>query len=104
MTQPLDVFQPGTATQHVVGQVQHVIGLMVGQVHLQQAQALVDLIDQAQPGHQPVHRADPAEMLPVVHLADEGVTGVADGRGVGRPRPLVADGALVGSLTGCSAW
>jgi hypothetical protein len=44
VAQPFDVLQPGAATHHVVGQVQHVIGLVVGQVHLQQPQALVDLL------------------------------------------------------------
>jgi hypothetical protein len=61
MPQPFDVLQPGATAQHVVGQVQHVIGLVVGQVHPQQRQVLVDLLGQAQPGHQPVHRGDPPE-------------------------------------------
>jgi hypothetical protein len=43
-------------------------------------------------------------VLPVVHLADEGVTGCADAWGVRRPRLLVAGGALVGLLAGWSAW
>jgi NAD(P)-dependent dehydrogenase (short-subunit alcohol dehydrogenase family) len=43
-------------------------------------------------------------LLSVVDLADDGVIGVADDLGVRGPRPLVADGALVVSVTGCSAW
>jgi len=42
-------------------------------------------------------------VLTVVDLADEAVIDVADDPGVRRPRPLVADRALVGSVTGCSA-
>jgi len=42
-------------------------------------------------------------LLTVVDLADEAVIDVADDPGVRRPRPLVADRALVGSVTGCSA-
>jgi hypothetical protein len=42
-------------------------------------------------------------LLSGVDLADCAVVGVADDLGVRRPRPLVADGALVGSVTGCSA-
>lgn len=36
-------------------------------------------------------RAGPQHLLSVVHLADNGVIGVADGWGVRRPRLLVAD-------------
>src|SRR6266516_1396049 len=43
-------------------------------------------------------------VLAGVDLADDGVVRVADERGVERPRPLVADGALVGVLPGWSAW
>ena len=39
----------------------------------------------------------------VVDLADDGVIGVADDQGASRPRLLVADGALVVSVMGCSA-
>jgi hypothetical protein len=41
-------------------------------------------------------------VLSVVDLADDGVICVADDRGVRRPRPRGADGALVGSVVGCS--
>jgi hypothetical protein len=41
--------------------------------------------------------------LSVIDLADDAVIVVADDRGVRGPRPLDADGALVGSVTGCSA-
>jgi hypothetical protein len=42
--------------------------------------------------------------LAVADLADDGVIGVAEDLGVRRPRPLVADGALLDSVTGCSAF
>jgi transposase len=43
-------------------------------------------------------------VLPVADLADDAVVQVADERGVGRPRPQPADGALVGLVPGCSVW
>jgi hypothetical protein len=46
----------------------------------------------------------PTPVLTGVDLADEGVIRVAGEAGVERPRPLVAVGALVGLLPGCSAW
>ncbi len=70
MAQPLDVLQPRAAAQHVVGQVQHMIGLVVRQVHLQQLQPVIDLLDQPQLGDQPVHRGDPAEAGRVDVAAD----------------------------------
>jgi len=39
-----------------------------------------------------------------VDLADDGVIHDADDGGVEGPRPLVADGALVGLVPGCSVW
>ena len=56
----LDVLQPRTAAQGIVGQIQHVVRLVIGQVHLQQVQALVDLFGQAQFGHQPMRHPDAA--------------------------------------------
>ncbi len=61
VAQPFDVFEPGPAAGHVVGQVQHVVGFVIGQVHLQQLQILVDPIDQPQFGDQPMHRSNTAE-------------------------------------------
>jgi len=43
-------------------------------------------------------------VLTGVDLADDGVIRIDDEGGVERPRPLVADGALVGSVQGWSAW
>ena len=43
-------------------------------------------------------------LLSVVDSADDGVIDGADDRGVRRPRRLVAGGALVGGVAGCSAW
>jgi hypothetical protein len=45
-----------------------------------------------------------AGVLSVVDLADDAFIGVADDWGVRKPRPVVVGGALVGSVTGCSAW
>jgi len=55
---------------------------------------------------QTLRRARPKAwcLLTVVDLADDGVIRIDDERGVERPRPLVADGALVGSVQGWSAW
>ena len=48
-----DVLQAGAVAQGVVGEVEHVIGFVVGQVDLEQVQALVDGVDQADaPGEQ----------------------------------------------------
>jgi hypothetical protein len=43
-------------------------------------------------------------LLTRVDLADDGVIHDADDGGVEGPRPLVADGALVGLVPGCSVW
>jgi hypothetical protein len=51
---------------------------------------------------EPVH--DGGGLLTVADLADDAVVRVADDGGVERPRLLVAGGALVGLLPGCSAW
>jgi hypothetical protein len=55
-------------------------------------------------GHGALYDSPNQGLLSVVDLAEHGVIGFADGLGVRRPRPLVADGALVGSVTGCSAF
>jgi len=50
-------------------------------------------------------RGRPARaVLTVADLADGGVVHDADDGGVEMPRPLVADGAVVGLVPGCSAW
>lgn len=51
----------GAAGEHVVGQVEHVIRLVIRQMDLQQFQIGIDLRDQAEPGNQTVHREDPTE-------------------------------------------
>jgi hypothetical protein len=43
-------------------------------------------------------------MLTVVDLADGGVVHDTDDGVMEMPRPLVADGAVVGLVPGCSAW
>jgi len=45
-----------------------------------------------------------ALVLTVADLADDAVVRDADEVGVGRPRPLDADGALVGLVAVSSAW
>jgi hypothetical protein len=42
--------------------------------------------------------------LTVADLVDGAVVRVADEHGVEGPRPLVADGAVVGCVPGSSAW
>ena len=70
MPESFDVLQPGAAAGDVVRQVQHVVGLVVGQMHLQQFQVCVDRGGQAEPGHHPVHRGDPPETGRVHFPAD----------------------------------
>jgi hypothetical protein len=60
----LEVLQRPAPAQDVVGQVQHVIRLVVGQVHLQQPQVLVEGGGQTRPLRQQVHRPDPARAQP----------------------------------------
>ena len=50
------------------------------------------------------HTCRRVRVLTVVDLADGAVIRVADEHGVEGPRPLVADGAVVGFLLGSSAW
>ena len=45
-----------------------------------------------------------SQLLTVVDLADGGVVHDADDGVVEMPRPLVADGSVVGLVPGCSAW
>src|SRR2546427_3664129 len=54
------LFRSLAPTQDVVGDVQHVIRLVVGLMHLQQPQALVDRRRQSGALRQQVHRPDPA--------------------------------------------
>jgi hypothetical protein len=42
--------------------------------------------------------------LAAADVADDAVIQIADEGGAGRPRPLVAGGALVGLVPGCSVW
>ena len=66
---------------------------------------VLDRRDQAQLAVQPP-MVVPLDIgvLTRVDLADDGVIPDADDVVVGRPRPLVADGAVVGLVPGCSAW
>ena len=55
-----DVLQTTAVAQGVVGEVEEVIGLVEGQVDLEQLQAVVDGIDQADRAGQRMDSADPA--------------------------------------------
>ena len=56
--QELQVLEPRAARQQVVGDVQNVVRLAIGQVNLQQVETVVDLAVETQPFHQQMHRAD----------------------------------------------
>ena len=66
VAQALDVPQPRAPAQHVEGDVEHVIRLMVGKVPLQRLHPRVHLPDESQPRGQPPHRPD----APVAHRVD----------------------------------
>jgi len=71
-----DVLQANSPGQNVVGDVQHVIALVVGQMNLEQVQMLVDVLHQSQPLHHRVdspqpsttHRPGPASHF-IMHIA-----------------------------------
>jgi hypothetical protein len=54
------VFEAATPGQEVVGDVQDVVALVIGQVPLEQVEALVDVPDEPEPLCQEVHRPDAA--------------------------------------------
>ncbi len=56
----LDVLQARAIAQRVVGQVQHVVALVIRQVNLQQLQAAVDRLGQTELADQQRHRAQAA--------------------------------------------
>ncbi len=60
VAQAVHVLQPGAAGEHAVGQGEHVVGLVIGQVHLQQLDVGIDRPGQTEPDDQAVHREDPA--------------------------------------------
>ena len=55
-----EVLQAGAVAQGVVGEVEDVVGLVVGQVDLEQVQAVVDGVDEAELAGQGVDGADAA--------------------------------------------
>src|SRR5258708_1702646 len=57
VTQPVHVLQTGTAGEHAVGEGEHMIGLVIRQVHLPQLQRGVDRPYQTEPAHPAVHGA-----------------------------------------------
>ena len=83
----LDVFQAGSAGQEVVGDVEHVVRLMVRQMALQKMQPAIDGLDQPRSPGQQVHRSDPAASQ-TPHAVGQlvlNVTGGEHGPGLIRP-------------------
>ncbi len=58
--QQFQMLQTRSAGQQVVGDVQHVVGVVVGQMDLQQAEVLVDRLVEPELPHQQVHGPDAA--------------------------------------------
>ena len=74
LAESLEVLEAVAASEHVERDVQDVIGLVVRQVELQQVQAPIDFIDQADPSRQLQHQADAAgdhPPSPVGHLVGD---------------------------------
>ena len=59
-----EVLDPLAAGQEVVGDVQHVVGFVVGQMPLEQVEVVVDVADQPGPAGQQVDGADAAAERP----------------------------------------
>ena len=95
-SQTLDILQARAAAQHVVSDVEHVVRLMIGQMHLQQGQRRVDALGQTQLGDQAMHGADAS----VTHRVGVGAHLVVHfaraehgpGLGLPMPRSTVAGG------------
>ena len=68
--QPLEVLQARTARQDVVGEVEDVVGLEVGQVAFEQVQVAVDGVSQAELPHQEVEGAEAAAVEAAGLVAD----------------------------------
>src|SRR4029077_3669888 len=66
----LDVFEARPLAQGVVGQVENVIRLVVGQMDLEQYQAAVDGVDQPEPARQGMDGADATVGSAAVAVAD----------------------------------
>ncbi len=60
-----EVFDPVTASEDVEGDVQDVVGFVIGKMHLEQMKIVVDLADQADPVCQEKHGADAAGAEPL---------------------------------------
>ena len=58
------VFQACAAGQHVVGDVQHVVGLVIRQMHLEQFQVAIEGLDQADEKDHLMNGADPRAVQP----------------------------------------
>ena len=58
--QQFQVFQAGSAGQQVVGDVEHVVGIVVGQMNLQQAEVAVDGLVKPEPLGQQMNGPDAA--------------------------------------------
>ena len=80
-----DVLQTGAVTQGVVGDVENVVGLVIGQVDLQEVKSLVDGLDQTEVAGQGMDGADAAVGDGLCFVGDL-VVNVA-----GRQQGLIAD-------------
>ena len=56
-----EIFQARASAQRVVGQVEHVVRLVIRQMHFEQVQPLVDLLGQSQLADQLMHQSDAAD-------------------------------------------
>ena len=97
-----DVLQAGAVAQGVVGEVEDVIGLVVGQVELEQVQAVVDGVDEAELAGQEVHGADAAVADAAAAVADfiVDVAGGEHGLGAAAQVGLGRGGAECGACGG----
>ena len=67
---PLQVLQTSAVAERVVSEVEDVIGFVVGQVHFEHLQLVVDGVDEADPSGQEVEGTDPAMGDAAVALGD----------------------------------
>jgi len=84
-----DVFEPLAAEQGVVTELEHMIALVIGQVTLEQPQALINGRDQSQLLHHQMHRAEAAVTGGATFVAEfvMDVAGGKHGEGLRAPLP-----------------
>jgi hypothetical protein len=84
-----EVLQTGAVAQGIVGEVEDVIRLMVGQVKLEQVQAAIDGLGQAELTHQEVHGTDATVADAAAAVADFVVDVVGSEHGFGAAAQVV---------------